>query len=125
VFGVLGKTSIVRDHADGRTVAVQFPQQGHDRICVLRVEIPRGFIGQQDGRVPPERPSNSDPLLLSAGQLRWLVSDSVAHANALQPLQPLLYPSLPLCVIHVAVGQWQLDIFALVCSIHPPEAGIS
>src|SRR6476661_1434779 len=33
---------VVRDHADGGALAVQFAQELHHRLAVLRVEVPRG-----------------------------------------------------------------------------------
>ena len=41
---------IVRDHADGRALAMQFLEQRHDRLAVLRVEVAGRFVRQQNRR---------------------------------------------------------------------------
>src|SRR5262245_37019108 len=45
---IVGIARVVRDHADGRALAVQLAQQVHDGFAVARVEIPGRFVGEQD-----------------------------------------------------------------------------
>ena len=53
VNGPLGMPRVARvmsDHADCRTLAVQLPQQVHDGFAVLRVQVSRRLVCQQDRR---------------------------------------------------------------------------
>ena len=47
-LGKMKKLGVVRDHNDRGAFGVQAGQQFHDRFAVLRVEIPRGFVGEYD-----------------------------------------------------------------------------
>ena len=80
--GKLGEARIVRDHADGGAVLVQFFQQLHDRFAVAGVEVSGRLIGQQDGGRPSQRAGDSDTLLLTAGELRGIMSKPMRHADA-------------------------------------------
>lgn len=66
---VLGETGIVGGHADGRAFPVEFTQQFHDAVGVMRIEVAGRFVRQQDGRVAGENPGYGNALLLAAGKL--------------------------------------------------------
>src|SRR5688572_18457489 len=67
---VVGVARIVRDDADRRAVGVQVRQQRHDLLAVLRVQVTRRLVGQQDRRATHERARHGDTLLLTARELR-------------------------------------------------------
>lgn len=66
---MLDETGIVRDHADGRALAMQLLQQLHHCLTVARIKISRGLVGKQDGRISGQRSRHGDPLLLSPREL--------------------------------------------------------
>src|SRR6266404_3978385 len=73
VNGTLGEicvTLIVRNHANGRTVAVQIAQQLHDGLAILGVQVSRRLVSHQDQWISDQRASNGNTLLLTAGELR-------------------------------------------------------
>ena len=88
--GVAGVTRIVRHHADGCAAAMQFAQQIHNLLAILRVEVSGGLIGQQDGRITRQRAGHRNALLLTARELRRIVLDAMGHADALQRLMHFL-----------------------------------
>jgi hypothetical protein len=100
-------TRIVRHHADGGAIIVQFLQQVHHRFAVLRVQVARRLVRQQDRRLPDNRPRHRHPLLLSARELRRVVLRAVRHANS---LERRLHPLLPLRRRHPPIGQRQLHV---------------
>jgi hypothetical protein len=65
-IGVARVPGIVRDHADGRAFPVQLTQQLHDRLAVLRVQVSRGLVRQQDRWSAGNGAGNGDALLLTA-----------------------------------------------------------
>jgi hypothetical protein len=83
---------VVGDDHDRRPGLVQLVQQHHDIGAGLAVESPCRFVGQQDGGVPDERPSDCDPLALTPGQLVGTVVGAVGEPD---PRQGLLGPSAP------------------------------
>jgi hypothetical protein len=46
---------------------VQLPEQPDDLFAGPRIEVPRGFVGQDNGRGVRQRPRHGDALLLTAG----------------------------------------------------------
>jgi len=69
-LGMAGKARIVRDHADRRSLAMQIGEQMHHRFAVLRVQVARGLVGQQDRGRTGQCARHSHALLLTAGELR-------------------------------------------------------
>jgi hypothetical protein len=57
---------VVGDHADGRSLPVQFAKQFHHGLAVFGVEISGGFIGEKDGGGAHEGAGDGDALLLAA-----------------------------------------------------------
>ena len=80
----VGVARIVRDHADRRAVGVQLRQQRHHLLAVLRVEVTRRLVREQDRRAADERARNRDALLLTARELRRIVVQAMRHAHALE-----------------------------------------
>ena len=57
---------VVRHHADRRALTMKLVEELHHRFPVLRVEVPGGLVGEQDGRLAAQRPGNRHALLLAA-----------------------------------------------------------
>jgi energy-coupling factor transporter ATP-binding protein EcfA2 len=107
--GELGEARIVRDHADGGAVLVQFFQQLHDCFAVAGVEVSGRLIRKQDGGRPSQRAGDSDTLLLTAGELRGIVAKAMRHADA---AQRLIDAAFALGGGHAGtIGERELDIF--------------
>ena len=73
----------------------------------MRVEVARGLVGEQDGRLGHHRTCDRHALLLTAGQLARQVPRPVSHADALERLVDAL---APLGLGHPHVGERQLDV---------------
>src|SRR5260370_2161465 len=107
----LGKTRVtlvVRNHANGRAVAVQIAQQLHDRLAVLRIEVSGRLVSHQNERIANQRARHRDTLLLTARELRRVVAQPVRHSHAFQRVLYLLLPFRSACA---AIRQRQLDVF--------------
>src|SRR5690242_8567595 len=63
------EAGVVRDHADGRAIVVKLAEEVHDRLAVLRVEVARRLVGEEDERIADEGAGDGDALLLAAGKL--------------------------------------------------------
>ncbi len=70
---VVGVARIVRDDADRRAFGVQLGEQRHHLLAVLRVQVTRRLVGEQDRRAADERARDGDALLLTARELRRIV----------------------------------------------------
>src|SRR5215468_1834485 len=88
---VAGKARIVRNHHDGRSVAMQAAKQLHHRFCITRVEVPGRLVREQDRRATGQSARHGNTLLLTARELRWIVLDAVAHTDALQGVHHPLF----------------------------------
>src|SRR6266567_6567772 len=107
-LGMLSETRIVCHHADGCALSMQVLQQFHDCLAVPRIQVSRGLVGQQDGRLPAERARHGDTLLLAAGELRGIVPDAVSHSDTLESFHHAL---LALGSRHLlSVRQRKLDV---------------
>src|SRR5207249_3509583 len=80
--GVRRVTRIVRHHANGGAAAVQLAEQLHDRFAVRRIEVTGRLVGEEDEWIAGDGASDGDALLLTAGELRWIVLHPMAHADA-------------------------------------------
>src|ERR1700678_3870590 len=58
-------------HLDDRdaVVLVQLPEKLHDLAALVRVEVARGLVGQDELWARDQRPGHGDQLLLAAGKL--------------------------------------------------------
>ena len=54
---------------------------------VVRVEVAGRLVGEQQRRAVDQRPGDRDALLLAAGELRRVVVQPVAQADALEQLR--------------------------------------
>ena len=73
------------------SLAHQAPEQAHDAVPGLRVELAGRLVGQQQGRLVGQRPCNGHPLLLAARQLVRPMVGPVRQAHQLEQLaDPLL-----------------------------------
>ena len=106
-LGVTRKAWIVGHHADRRAALVQLAEESHDCLAVLRVEVSRRLVGEEDQRLARYGPRDGDALLLAARELRGIMLDAVRHAHT---LERLLHPLAPLGRRHPAVGERQLDV---------------
>src|SRR5712664_2263307 len=106
-LGKIRVTLVVRDHADGRAVAVQIAQQLHDRLAVLRIEVSGRLVSHQNERIANQRARHGDTLLLTARELRRVVAQPVSHSDAFQRVLYLLLPFRSACA---AIRQRQLDV---------------
>src|SRR5579872_362767 len=75
----------MRDHDDGDSMSsVQLLKNVHDLGACMRIELPCGFVGEQNLRIIDERARNRYPLLLSAGELSRQTVFSSRQANQSQ-----------------------------------------
>ena len=105
--GVRRVARVVRHHADGGAGLVQLLEQIHHRLAVLRIQVARGLVGQQNRRLAAHRARHGDALLLAARELAGQVLGAVRHAHALERRRHAL---LALGRAHAAVGERQLDV---------------
>src|SRR5437667_692642 len=103
---------IVRDHAQRRPAAVQLAEELHDRFAVDGIEISGWLVRKQDRRRADERARYRDTLLLAAGELPWIVTQPVRHADALEcfvsPASKLVARAP--ATLRAAQAQWQLHV---------------
>jgi len=107
-LGEIGVALVVRDHADGRAVAVQVAQQLHDRFAVFGVQVSGGLVGHQNERIADQCAGHRDTLLLTSRELRGIVAEAVSHANA---FERVLHFLLALAGAGAAIGKREFDVF--------------
>ena len=78
------ESRIVRHHADRGAVGVQLLEEVHHRFAVLRVEVTRRLVGEEDGRLAGDGAGHGDTLLLTAGELCRIVVRAMRHPDALE-----------------------------------------
>ena len=100
-------TRIVRHHADGRAIAVQFFQQSHHGFAVHRVQVSGRLVRQQYRRASRQCPRHCHTLLLTARKLRRIMLHAVRHSHLFQRLHHRL---LAFRRRHAAISQRQFDI---------------
>ena len=83
--GLLAEALVVGDHDHrGLVVPVETPEDLHDLVPHLGVEVARGLVGQEELGAPDDRPGDRDPLLLPAGELRGEVVHARGETYALE-----------------------------------------
>src|SRR5258708_17085898 len=107
-LGEVGVALVVRDHADGRAVAMQVAQQFHHGFAVLGVQVSGGLVSHQDERIADQRTRHSDTLLLTSRKLRRIVTQPMCHADA---FERALHFLLALAGASAAISQRQLHVF--------------
>src|SRR6266508_1920299 len=105
--GVGRVARIVCHHADRRALPVQFAQQIHHGLTVLRIEIAGGLVRKQNRRLPRDGAGDSHALLLTARELRGQVLRAVRHAHTLEGGVGAL---TTLRGFHAAVNQRKLHV---------------
>ncbi len=102
LLGPLGHAGVVRHDDERLALLVQGQQQLQNRGAVLRVEVPRRLVGQQDERIVGQSSRNRHPLALAAAELGGMVREAVPQAHHVRqlvgPLQAL--PLVPTLVVH-------------------------
>src|SRR6266508_3133155 len=81
---VCGGLLIMGHHDDGLSLPVEAGEQLKDVLAGARIEVPRGFVGQENGRVRDERSRNCHALHLAARELFGPVSRPFAESDLLQ-----------------------------------------
>ena len=89
-LSVGGEVGVVGDDDESRALPVEAMEDVEDELLVGLVEIPGGFVGQDDLRMVDEGAGDAHALLLTAGQLRGQVVGSVPQTHVLQGLHGLL-----------------------------------
>ncbi len=79
--------AIMGDHHDRRSGDVQILQQAENRLAVLRVEVPRWLVGEDDRRNPHQSTSDRDPLALATGELGRKGRPTLSQPDLLQRLE--------------------------------------
>ena len=64
--------------------SVKFEKEAVDLVAVVRIEVARGFVGQQHGRRVDQRPRDGHTLLLTAGELPRLVVAACREAHQVE-----------------------------------------
>src|SRR5208337_5254501 len=85
-MSVSGDIVLVGHQDDGVSALVEPLEQAHDFLASGRVQIPGGFVGQDDGRVVHQGAGNRHALALSAGKLVGLVVHAFHQVNLTQSL---------------------------------------
>ena len=65
-LGVTGISRVVRDHTYCRTLSMQLTQEIHNGFAISRIQVSCRFVGEKDCRLPAQRPSHGDALLLTS-----------------------------------------------------------
>ena len=100
---------IMGDHNDGLPrFGVEPVHKVHDLLGGLPVQIARGFIGNEYGRVRNDGPGNGNALLLSAGELSRIMVHPVCEAHHLKRHFYMFFPFTPR---KVGEQQGKLNIF--------------
>ena len=80
--GAGGGVRVVGDHDDGLAmIPAQRFEQRQDLVSRLAVEIPGGFVRQDQGRVRDERAGDAHALLFAARELPRMMAQAVGKAN--------------------------------------------
>src|SRR5271163_4236784 len=107
-LGEIGVALVVGDHADGGAIAVQIAEKLHDGFAVFGVQVSGRLVSHEDERIAHQRAGHSHALLLTTGELRWVVAETVCHAHALEGVLDFLFALGGTCA---AIGEWELDVF--------------
>ena len=84
--GAPGDVLVVGDDDQREAFPVQLLEEIEDGCGGARVEIPGGFVGEQQAGRAYDGPGDGDPLPLAAGQLSGQEVDAMAEPDALRGL---------------------------------------
>src|SRR5277367_2845669 len=90
-IGEVGVALIVGDHADGGAVAMEVAKKLHDRLAIFGVQVTGGLVGHQDEWIAYKRAGHGDALLLTAGELRGIVTQTMSHADTFEGVLNFLF----------------------------------
>ena len=79
-----GDIRLVGDDDDGLPGLVEHVEYGHDLVAGGGVEVPRGFVRQDDGRLLSQGSGDRHALPLSAGELIGPMASAICQADHLQ-----------------------------------------
>src|SRR6202521_2866801 len=82
---------IVRHHADGASLLVEFAEQAQDYFFVRGVEVAGGLVGKHDFGIVNEGAGDAHALLLASGKLRGQVFGAVFEADAIERFEGFLF----------------------------------
>ena len=108
--GISGVALAVCHHHDGRAFLVQFGQQLHYFLSVLRVEVTGRLVGKDDFGVRYHGTGDCHTLLLTSGELLRIVLGAVADVH---PLQDVRHALFPFGGGHAQVGEGKLYVLRL------------
>jgi len=78
-LGLLGDVEVVRHKHEGRaSVSMQSKEELDDHLAGLSIQIPSGFISIQNPGLANKRAGQGDTLLLTTGQLHWIVLEPLS-----------------------------------------------
>lgn len=117
--GYLRVVLVVRNHHYCRAVLIQFCQQAHHLGAVLRVEVTRRLIRQNQLGAEHHGAGYCHSLLLTARKLMRKVLCTMSYAHALHHLLHLLF-SFSLTYLQICQGQ--LDVLLHVKFVNEVEA---
>src|SRR6266700_208849 len=92
-IGALGDNGIVRDHQHGLLIFLhQAEDKFHDLVRGFAVQIAGRLVAKQERWIGDDGPRNGYALLLSAGQLPWIMVDAVGQPHHTQRSFHVLAP---------------------------------
>ena len=80
-MSVGGNVVIVSDENEGLALFVKFVEEAKDLGTGGRIEITRGFVGEDDQGIVDEGAGDGDALLLAAGKFEGFVVEAILQAN--------------------------------------------
>ena len=117
--GIAGVALRVGHHDDGGAFLVEVGEQVHHLAAVLRVEVTRRLVGEDELGVGDDGAGDGHPLLLAAAELLREVLGAVLDGHALHDFRDTL---LALGGGDVHVAQRQLDVLIHVQLVDEVEA---
>src|SRR5438552_58841 len=95
------------DLNDGRARGIEPAEQLHDFRGLIRVEVSRRLVGEEDLRARHKSPRDRDELLLAPGELRRV---EVLLADDVEPVERFGHESGPLGGLDVLVGEREFQV---------------
>ena len=80
-MSVGGNVVVVGDKDEGLTLFVKLVEETKDLSARKRIEIARGFVGEDHQGIVDERAGDGDALLLAAGKFEGFVVEAILQAN--------------------------------------------
>src|SRR5438876_10541543 len=80
-MSVGGNVVVVGEKDEGLTLVVKLVEETKDLSVRKRIEIARGFVGEDHQGIVVERAGDGDALLLAAGKFEGFVVEAILQAN--------------------------------------------